>query len=75
MLLAGVIFLGNASPAKVGEDVSVTKESRKAEWSKYVGLENNMGKALGSGGILGVCRCALTERPPTPPAPRDCVWD
>jgi len=31
MLLAGVIFLGNASPAKAGVDVSVTNKSRKAE--------------------------------------------
>jgi len=31
LLLVGVIFLGNGGPAKVGEDVSVTSKSRKAE--------------------------------------------
>jgi len=30
-LADGVIFLGNASSARVGEDISVTNKSRKAE--------------------------------------------
>lgn len=53
-----------------GGGASVTSRSLNAEYSKYAGLGNDTGAAFGSGGMLGVERCALTERPLRPLALR-----